>query len=229
VGTTGIAYNQKFFPTPPDSWAALFEPAELEKVRGKASMLDDEREAIGAALIYSGRQINDSSPEALAEAQALLEAQKPFLAAYNSSDFSRKLASEEVIIAQTWNGGTAMAYAGLGDDFEGNPDIRFIIPKEGGTLWMDNFVIVSDSPNKYTAEVFLNFMMRPEVAARNADYVYYTTPNRAAEALVSDELKQIYEVGFGIREEDVPRLQRIQRSDESSVLFSDVWTRVKSS
>lgn len=79
VGTTGIAYNQKYFPTPPDSWAALFDPAQLEKVRGKVSMLDDEREAIGAALIYSGLKINDSSPEALAKAQEVLETQKPFL------------------------------------------------------------------------------------------------------------------------------------------------------
>jgi spermidine/putrescine transport system substrate-binding protein len=228
VGTTGIAYNQKFFPTPPDSWAALFDPAQLEPSAGKVSMLDDERESIGAALIYLGKTLNDTDPAALQEAQELLLAQKPLLAAYNSSDYNRKLAGEEVVIAHAWNGGAAQAYSGI-DDLPGNPDIRYVIPKEGGTIWQDNFMVVNDSPNKYTAEVFINFMLRPEIGARNTDYVFYVTPNAEAEKLLSEETKAVFALGFAPTPEEVQRLQWIKRSDANNTVFSDIWTSVKSS
>lgn len=229
VGLTGIAYNKKVVTTPPDSWAALFDPAQLEKYKGKASMLDDERESIGAALVYMGKSINDTDPADLAKAEEMLKAQKPLLAAYNSSDFNRKLASEEVVIAHAWNGGAGQAYTGL-DDFPGNPDIGFVIPKEGGTIWQDNLMIVGDSSRKYTAEVFLNYMLDPTVAARNADYVLYGTPNLTAAKLLAPETQAVYDAGFGPPDPElVKRLQWIKRSDADNTIFSDVWTRVKSS
>lgn len=229
VGLTGIAYNKKVVTTPPDSWAVLFDPAQLEPYSGKASMLDDEREAIGAALVYMGLSINDTDPANLAKAEEMLKAQKPLLAAYNSSDFNRKLASEEVVLAQAWNGGAGQAYTGL-DDFPGNPDIGFVIPKEGGTIWQDNMMIVGDTTRKYTAEVFLNYMLDPTVAAKNADYVLYGTPNLEAAKLIAPETQAVYDAGFGPPDaEQVKRLQWIKRSDADNTIFSDVWTRVKSS
>jgi spermidine/putrescine transport system substrate-binding protein len=228
IGTTGIAYNQKFFPTPPDSWAALFDSAQLEQFQGKVSMLDDERESIGAALVYLGKSINETDPAALQQAEELLIAQKPLLAAYNSSDTNRKMAGEEYVIAHMWNGAAGQAYSGL-DDLPGNPDIRYFIPKEGGTIWQDNLMVVKGSPNKYTAEVFINFLLRPEISARNTDYIKYITPNVEAEKLLSQETLDLYAKGFAPTEEEVERLQWIKRSDANNTVFSDVWTKVKSS
>jgi len=229
IGLTGIAYNKKFFPTPPDSWAALFDPKQLEPFKGKASMLDDERESIGAALVYMGKSINDTDPKDLQAAEDLLIAQKPLLAAYNSSDFNRKLASEEVVIAHAWNGGAGQAFTGL-DDFPGNPNIGFVIPKEGGTIWQDNMMIVGDSPNKYTAEVFINYMLDPQVGAKNTDYVLYGTPNLGAFKLLDPKTKAVYDAGFGPPSSElIKRLQWIERSKANNTVFSDIWTRVKSS
>ena len=115
---------------------------------------------------------------------------------------------------------------GLGDEFSGNPAIDFVIPKEGGTIWMDNLVILNDSPNAYTAHVFINFLMRPEIAARNAGYVGYITPNKDAVPLLPQEVQDLYAAGFAPNEELLKRLEWIKRSAET-VAFTDLWTAVK--
>jgi spermidine/putrescine transport system substrate-binding protein len=226
VGLTGIAYSKAAFPDGVDSWAALFDPAQIERYKGQLSMLDDERETPGAALKLLGRSLNETDPAVLAEAEKLLMAQKDFLAAYNSSDVNRKLASGEYVIAHAWSGTAMQARNGLGDEFSGNPDIEFVIPKEGGTIWMDNLTIVSDSPNAYTAHVFINFLLSPEIAARNAEYIGYITPTPDARALLSEEVQALYDAGFAPNEEMYTRLEWIERS-EATAVFTDLWTRLK--
>jgi spermidine/putrescine transport system substrate-binding protein len=225
-GTTGIAYSKQAFPDGVDSWAALFDPAQIESYRGQFSMLDDERETPGAALKYLGNSLNATAGSALTSAEQLLISQKPFLAAYNSSDVNRKLAGGEYIIAHAYSGDAMQARNGLEEEFEGNPDIAFVIPKEGGTIWMDNLAILADSPNAYTAHVFINYLLRPEIAARNAEYVGYLTPNRDAVPLLSQETRDLYAQGFAPDEETLARLEWIERNAETAI-FTDVWTRVK--
>jgi spermidine/putrescine transport system substrate-binding protein len=225
-GLTGIAYNQQFFPEGVDSWAVLFDPAQAEKYTGQFSMQDDERETPGAALKYLGKSLNETDPAVLEQVRELLTAQKPLLAAYNSSDVNRKLASGEYVMAHAWSGMAMQARNGLGEEFSGNPDIKFVIPKEGGTIWMDNLAILADSPNAYTAHVFIDFLLRPEIAARNAEYVGYLTPNKDAVALLSEETKALYAEGFAPDEEMLARLEWIEKNDETAA-FTDLWTAVK--
>ncbi|NJM05451.1 spermidine/putrescine ABC transporter substrate-binding protein [Candidatus Gracilibacteria bacterium] len=222
--TTGIAYNTTVFPTPPTSWSALFDPAQLAAISGKFTMLDDARETPGAALIYQGQSVNTTDPAALAAARELLIAQKPFVAAYDSANTNLKLATEEIVIAHYWSGGAGQAIVGL-EDKPGNPNIDFTIPQEGGVIWMDTLAIVHDSPNQYTANVFINYLMRPEVAAKNADYVLYLTPNQAARALLSAETQAVLEV-IEPSAEERERLQWIERTGESDTAFSQLWTEV---
>ncbi|NBU64982.1 MAG: spermidine/putrescine ABC transporter substrate-binding protein, partial [Chloroflexia bacterium] len=225
-GITGIAYNKKTFPTPPDSWATLFDVANAEKYKGQFSMLDDEREVPGAALRYLGFSLNETDPAAMKKAQELLIAQKPFLAAYNSSDVNRKLASGEYVMAQAWSGQAMQARNGLGDSFAGNPDIGFVMPKEGGMIWMDNMTILKDSPNAYTAHVFMNYMMRPEVAAQNTSYIGYLPPNKDAIPLMDQKVRDLYAEGFSPDAEVMKRLEWAVRNEKTKI-FSDVWTAVK--
>ncbi len=226
LGLTGIAYNSSSFPDGIDSWAALFDPTLAAAVQGKFSMLEDERETPGAALKYLGQSLNTIDPALLQQAQDLLIAQKPFLAAYNSADVNRKLASGEYVIAHAWSGMAMQARNGLGDEFSGNPEINFIIPKEGGTIWMDNLVILADSPNAYTAHVFINYLLRPEIAAQNAGYVGYITPNRDAIPLLPQVVQDLYAAGFAPNETMMARLEWIKRSEETAA-FTDLWTVVK--
>lgn len=220
-GTTAIAYNARYFETPPDSWAYLFDPALVCQHRGFVSMLDDEREAIGAALVYLGYSLNDTDPAHHAEAAALLIAQKPCLAGYNSDNYTQQLIGEEVVLAQVYSGGGALARSE-------NPDIFYAYPKEGGSIWQDNLAIPKDAPRKYTAEVFINFLLDAAIGAENTNYIYFFTPNQASEPLLNAEYRELLETGGFVLSDAVrARLEWIERTD-ASVIFSDTWTRVRS-
>ncbi|HEY0605730.1 MAG TPA: extracellular solute-binding protein [Herpetosiphonaceae bacterium] len=215
-GMTGIAYNKAEVNPAPDSWAAIFEPAQLEPYQNKASMLDDEREAIGAALKYRGNSYNSTDQAQLEEAKALLLAQKPLLARYDSENVSGGLASSEIVMAQAWNGAAALARSE-------NPDIEWVVPKEGGVLWQDNLAIPSDAPEPYTAHVFINNVLDGKIGARITDYTYYLTPNKAAESMVSEEVRQLQ---FYPDDAMRQRLEYIERKGDPAI-YSDIWTEVK--
>jgi spermidine/putrescine transport system substrate-binding protein len=227
-GVTGIAYNKTKLDSPPDSWSALFDPAVLQQYTENDiafTMLDDQRETPAVALLLQGKTVNETDPTALATAQELLIAQKPFVSAYDSASVNLKLATEEIALAHAWSGAAAQALVGI-EDKPGNPNIAFVIPKEGGVIWMDNFAVVEKSQNKDLAHAFINFMLRPEIAARNADYVLYLTPNKDAEALLAQETKDIYAAGFKPDAETMKRLQWLERNEQTDTAFSDLWTQV---
>jgi spermidine/putrescine transport system substrate-binding protein len=225
-GITGIAYNTKSFPEGVDSWSVLFDTAKIANYKGQFSMLDDERETVGAALRFGGQSLNSTDPAAMQTAEELLKAQKEYIAAYNSSDVNRKLASGEYVIAHSWSGSAMQARRGLGDEFSGNPDINFVIPKEGGMIWMDNLVILKESPNAYTAHVFINYLLRPDIAVRITDYVGYLTPNTVALPQLPAEVQELYKAGFAPDAEVYKRLEWAVRNEETKI-FTDVWTRIK--
>lgn len=221
-GTTGIAYNENYFESPPTSLATLFDTAMVEGQEGFFSMLDDEREAIGAALKYLGYSVNDSDPAHLAEARDLLLAQKGLsqFSGYNSDNFYDTLAGEEIYYAQAWSGGAALAASE-------NPAVRYIVPEEGGVIWMDNLAIASDSANKCTAELFINYILDPAVAGRLVDYTYYNSPVEGALDNAAEETRALLEQGFVPDSATLERLEWIERSDDSTI-YSDTWTEVKS-
>jgi spermidine/putrescine transport system substrate-binding protein len=219
-GITGIAYNRAYFDTPPDSWAYILDPELACQHRGFISLLDDEREAVGAALKYMGYSYNETDPGRHAEARDLLISSKNCLAGYNSDNFNQTLAGEEVILALAWSGGTALATSE-------NENVAFVIPQEGGAIWMDNLAIPIDAPNAYTAEIFINYLLDAEIGAQLSNYTYYFTPNLAAEPLLDEEYFEILTLGGMIVTDDVmARLEWIER-DEFTIIFSDTWTAVK--
>jgi spermidine/putrescine transport system substrate-binding protein len=225
-GITGIAYNSEVFPDGINSWAVLFDPAQVSQYAGRVSMLDDARETPGAVLKYLGASLNDTDPALLEQVTQILTEQKQYLAAYNSNDAYRKLASEEYVLSHLWSGTAMLARTGLGGEFEPNAKIRFVIPDEGGMIWMDNLAIVADSPNAYTAHVFINYLMRPEIAALNAEYIGFLSANTAAEPLLSEEIKALYAEGFAPDEATLARLEWAVRNDDTAA-FDELWTRVK--
>jgi spermidine/putrescine transport system substrate-binding protein len=230
TGLTGLAYDKTQFDTPPDSWGIVFDPAMSEKLKGQFSMLDDPREVPGAAMKYIGKSLNGTDAADLAKIEEILKAQKasPKLSGYDSSNYGRQLASGQVVIAHAYNNGALQARMGLeGDEgFPGNPNIGFFIPKEGGTIWQDNMCIMADSPNAYTAHVFINYMMRPEVAAKNEEYVLGLTPNAEAEKLLPADLQELFKEGFAPDAETLKRVEWIERNDKTSA-YAELWTRVK--
>jgi spermidine/putrescine transport system substrate-binding protein len=180
-GITGIAYNRRQVTPPPTHWANLFDPPWIEPYANRISMLNDMREVIGAALVASGHPHATTNPQHLAQVQALLQRQKPFLAKYDSESFEDSLASGETVLAQGWSGEIAVAQSQ-------NPDVAFVIPGEGTFVFVDNWVIPKGARQKALAEEFINFVLRPEISAKIVNHARYASVNEAAKPFIRPEI-----------------------------------------
>ena len=219
--TTGLAYNITAFPDgPPDSWAAVFEPEQLCEHRGFVSMLDDPRETLAMALIYLGYSPNETDPAAHQEVIDLMLAQKECLAGYDSDNFIQALSAEEVVMAEAWGFAAAIARSE-------NENIYYVIPKEGGDIWQDNMAIPVDAPHPYTAHVFINYLLEPDIGAQITEYTFGFTPNLAAEELLSDYYYDLMEEGGLLPDDEtLERLHWLVRG-EGFDIFNDTWTAIK--
>ncbi len=216
--TTGIAYNSKSFDTPPTSWSALFDKNEH---CNKSSILDDQYEAVGAALVYLGYSYSSLDPVAHEKARDLLIAARDCISAFDSANFIGNLASGEVVIAESW--GFAAGIARLD-----NPDVKFVIPDEGGIMWQDNFMIPVDAPDAYTAHVFINYMLEADVGAKITEFILGFTPNLEAVKLLSDDyLALINDGGIAVTDDVRKRLSPSEHG--SSEVFSATWNAVTTS
>jgi spermidine/putrescine transport system substrate-binding protein len=180
-GITGIGYNKSQVIPPPTRWSDLFEPTWIEPYKNRISMLNDMREVIAAALVASGHSPESTDPQHLAQAQALLLRQKPFLAKYDSESFEDSLAAGETVLAQGWSGEIAMAQAQ-------NPDIAFVVPADGTFVFVDNWAIPKGARQKELAEDFMNFVLRPEISAMIVNHARYASVNEAARAFINPEI-----------------------------------------
>lgn len=214
-GTTGIGYDKSKIKEPIDSWGALFD----ERHAGRILMLDDTREAFGAALKLMGRSINETDPAVLRQAAEMLKKQKRLVRTYNSSDFANLLAAGDVDVAHGWNGE-------LAEVVEAAPDrLAYVVPKEGGTLWVDNAAIPRTARNVDSAYAFLDFVMRPEIAARIVNGVHYAGANRAAFDRIDEKIRTnpaIYPP-----QEVLDRCELIEDLGETTTLLDELWTEIK--
>jgi spermidine/putrescine transport system substrate-binding protein len=179
-GTTGIAYREDLFPEGFKSWKDLFSPPE--SLRGKIVMMNFGRDIMGVALKALGYSMNTNDKKELAEAEQLLQQQKPYVHSYSYVILSEESA---LITGEVW---ATMMYSGdvlmLQEHAE---NIAYVLPEEGGNIWVDYLTIAQASNKKELAMQFINFLNEPEIAARLAEFVYYATPNEAAEQYLPEE------------------------------------------
>ncbi|MEA2602564.1 MAG: spermidine/putrescine transport system substrate-binding protein potC [Acidobacteriota bacterium] len=214
-GTTGIGYDKTKIQEPVDSWAVLFDPRHA----GRILMLDDVREAFGAALKLMGRSINERNPAILRQAADRLKQQKRLVRTYNSSDFANLLAAGDVDVAQGWNGEMAEAVA------SSKGRLAYLVPKEGGTLWIDNLAIPKGARNVDAAYTFLDFVMEPEIAAKIVNHVHYAVANRAALPLIDAKIRN--DPSIYPPQEVLDRCELIEDLGETTQLLDRLWTEVK--
>ncbi|MEW6716895.1 MAG: spermidine/putrescine ABC transporter substrate-binding protein [Chloroflexota bacterium] len=217
-GTTGIGYNSDEFEDPPDSWAYLFDPAVASLYAGKITMLNDSRESIGAALKYLGYSLNTTNEAQLNEARDLLIQQKQWVFSYDSDQYEDLIAADETVMAHGWSGDFFMA--AVEDE-----RIWYSIPKEGAVVWADNMCIPVSSKNKYTAEVFLNYILRPEVAAKITNFTWYASPVAAANEFIDPEILE--EPAIYPPPEVFERLEWLEDVGEATPIYERIWTEVK--
>jgi spermidine/putrescine transport system substrate-binding protein len=177
-GSTGFGYNTAEVSETVDAWSSLFDESFLNKYSKKVTMLSEARELIGAALKSLGYSLNSVDDGQLEQARQALLKQKQYLAKYaDATDYIPGLAGGQFLVSQAYNGDVYVAK----DD---NPDLKYVIPKEGCTLWVDNMTIAAGAPNKDAGEAFINYILEPEVDALISNFRYYANPNKDATDLV---------------------------------------------
>ncbi len=179
-GTTGLVVRKDQLARPVTRWSDLWDPQLAGKV---ALWLGEPREVLGLTLRSLGFSANSEAPAELEAALARLVALKPnaYWLDAGSDSLVAALEAGEVILGMGYAGDVLLARQSLAD-------IDYVLPEEGALLWGENFVIPGSSPRQATAELFLNFILRPEIAAQIANENYYATPNEAAYRFIQPEL-----------------------------------------
>lgn len=214
-GTTGIGYDTTKVAAPVDSWEALFDPRHA----GRILMLDDEREAFGAALRLMGKSINETDPAVLRQAAERLKQQKKLVRTYNSSDFANLLAAGDVDLAQGFNGELAEVVSAS----QGR--LAYVIPREGGTLWIDSLAIPASAQNVDAARELIAFVLQPEIAARIVNSVHYAGANQAALPKIDAAIRN--DPSIYPPQAVLERCELIEDLGETTQLLDELWTEVK--
>jgi putrescine transport system substrate-binding protein len=228
-GTTGIGYDAgklaEILPDAPvDSWSLIFDPAIISKFKDcGVSLLDDPTDMVSTALLWLGKDPNSQSEADLAQAEAALLAIRPYIRSIHSSQYIEDLANGEVCIAVGYSGDILQAQD-RAEEAGKEADIRYSIPKEGALMWFDTLAIPADAPHPGNAHAFIDYLLRPDVAAANSNFVYYANANAAATALIDAELRD--DPGIYPTPEVKERLQpNLAKSAEYTRLLNRSWTR----
>jgi spermidine/putrescine transport system substrate-binding protein len=175
-GATGIVYSQTLSP-PPVAWADLWS----ERLRGRLTMLDDPAEVLGACLKKLGCPLNSTDPGELVRAQREAIAQKRLLRAYLNAEVRDQLVAGDVLVAQLWATTAQQA-------IDASPALAFVYPAEGFPLCADNAVILRESRRQELAHRFIDYLLRPAVAAEVVQATKTATANAGARALLPEAL-----------------------------------------
>jgi spermidine/putrescine transport system substrate-binding protein len=218
-GTTGIGYDSTVASM--TGWAQMFDTAGfLPAHNGRVSMLNDQRETIGAALKFLGYSLNSEEPSQLEEARTVLLGQKPFLAQYGGAAvYMPNLTSGAWDASHAYNGDIVTAQ-------ETNQDLVYIVPAEGAVMWVDNMVIPRGARNIEAAHEFMDFILEPEHQIRNALSAGYPSPSKVATDYLPDEFKA--DPAIYPPPEILANLEIVgSLSPAANALYDDIWTDVQ--
>jgi putrescine transport system substrate-binding protein len=194
-GTTAIGYNvakvkERLGDQALDTWDLVFKPEIVAKLADcGVTLLDAPAEIMASALNYLGLDPNSESAEDLAKAEALMMSIRPYVRYFNSSQYIDDLGNGEVCLSVGYSGDVFIAQAAAAEANAG-VEIAYVIPKEGALKWFDLFAIPADAPHPDNAHKFIDFMLRPDIAAANTNYVFYASGNKAALEFIDPAVKE---------------------------------------
>jgi putrescine transport system substrate-binding protein len=231
-GTTGLGYNVKkareiLGPDARiDSWDTVFKPDNLAKFKScGVYLLDSSDDILPAALKYLGFDPNSRNEAELQKAADLVSKIRPSVRKFHSSEYLNALASGEICFALGFSGDVKQAQKRAAEAKNG-VEVAYAIPKEGAQLWFDNLAIPRDARNVAQAHAFINYLQKPEVAARNSNLVSYANGNLASQKLIDKAVLEdptIYP-----DEATMSRLYTIKVYDSATQrLMNRLWTRIK--
>jgi spermidine/putrescine transport system substrate-binding protein len=182
------------------------------------TLLDDPREALGMALKRKGHSYNTRNTKEIEAAANDLKEQKPLTMCYTSDQTIIQLAAGDSFLAQAYSGDVYQAA-------RSNKSVRYIIPHSGASLWVDNMCMPSTAPHVDNAYKWLNFMLEPKIAAANAKFTRYATPNQAAFDLVGDDLRS--DTNLYPSEQLLSRCDELGDVGQLVFLYDRLWTELK--
>jgi putrescine transport system substrate-binding protein len=231
-GTTGIGYNVKKVaaivgsPGTIDSWDTMFRPEAIAKFKDcGVYMLDSSDDVMSEALHYLGLDPKTDKPADLEKAADLLTKVRPYVRKFHSSEYLNALASGEICLVLGFSGDIKQAQKRAAEAHNG-VEIGYTIPKEGAQLWFDNLAIPKDSKNVAEAHELLNFLLKPEIAARNSNFIAYANGNAASRAFIDKAVLE--DPGIYPDEAMMGRLYTIAaHGQKTQRLINRLWTRIK--
>ena len=176
--TSGVGYNtaevrQRLADAPVDSWRMLFDPAIVARFQDcGVSILDAPSEVVGTVLLLLGRDPNSNSSDDLKAAEQVLRAMRPYVRYVDSSRYIDNLANGDICLAMGWSGDVKQAHDRAQEAGKGL-DVAYTIPREGAISNYDVMAIPADAPHVRNAHLFIDYLLRPEVAARNSNLIKY--------------------------------------------------------
>jgi spermidine/putrescine-binding protein len=227
-GTTGIGYAYGSIDDEEGvSWGVIFDPEMNADNEGFISLLDDERETMGAALIYLGYSINTTNPDEVDEAAALIKETKDRLAAFSSAGYWDLLTTGETVVSQGWNGDFLAAYDEAStDEYDAYEDFGYAIPTEGAAAWVDTIAIPSTVEHPCTAQTFINFILDGFNGGELTNYNYYASPNAAAVEFIYPEILE--DPSIYPTQEVRDRLEFFEDLGDFGTYYADAYSAAKS-
>ncbi len=228
-GTDGIGYNEGKIKAidpnaPVDSWQIVLDPKWAAKFKDCGiSVLDAPSEMVGVALAYLGKDPNSQSEADLKAAEDLLLKIRPYIRMIHSSNYIDALANGELCLAVGWSGDVLQARDRAAEAGQGNV-IKYSVPKEGTIIWFDMYAVPADAKHPDNAHAFINFMMRPDVAAKNSNFINYANGNVASLALIDDTVKNDPGI-YPSAEVKAKLFPDLAESPEFTRLLNRSWTR----
>lgn len=217
-GTLGILYNSEEITQTVDSWDILWN----EKYSGQILMLDSMRDTIGVALKRKGYSLNSVDSKQLLEAREMLIEQKPLHNGYYVDETMDMMINGDANIALNWSGAAMDIY------WQGAEHIKYALPKEGSNLWVDCMVIPRSSKLKKEAEMFINFMLDPDNAYQNTDYVGYSTPNKIAFERILEDNPEVVEMdAYNPTQELLDKCEVFIDLGDNRAIYNQLWTEIK--
>ena len=213
-GTVGIVYNKTLMDEVPDSWAYLWD----DKYSQSIYMLNSQRDSIAVALKYLGYSINTRDEKELAEAEKALIEQKPLVLAYAGDEVKDQMIQGSAAMAVMWSGDAAYVMAE-------NPDLDYVIPKEGTNYWFDSMVIPTTAQNKEGAELFINYMCETQTALANAQYIGYASPHVEAVKQLPAELTS--DRRFYPTDADLTNSEVFVDLADFLPMYDEIWSRIQ--
>jgi putrescine transport system substrate-binding protein len=231
-GTVGIGYNvkkaQEALGTDNkiDSWDIVFKPENIAKFKAcGVHMLDSADDILPAALKYLGFDPNSSKPDELEKAAALVAKIRPNVRKFHSSEYLNALASGEICLVVGFSGDIKQAQNRAAEAKRG-VEIGYAIPKEGAQLWFDNLAIPKDARHVAEAHAFIDYMMKPDVAAKNSNFIAYANGNLASQQFLDKAVLE--DPGVYPAPETMAKLYTIAAHDaQTKRLMNRLWTKVK--